>query len=62
VFEKFAGIIGPGVFALMIALTGSARSAILSVAAFFAVGAVLLALVNVEEGKRVARAAEAEVA
>jgi len=62
VFEKFAGIIGPGVFALMIALTGSARSAILSVAAFFAVGAVLLSLVNVEEGQRVARAAEAEVA
>lgn len=59
VFEKFAGIIGPGVFALMIALTGSARSAILSVAAFFAVGAVLLTLVNVEEGQRVAREAEA---
>jgi len=59
VFEKFAGIIGPGVFALMIALTGSARSAILSVAAFFVVGAALLALVNVEEGQRVAREAEA---
>ena len=58
VFEKFAGIAGPAVFALMIALTGSSRSAIISVAGFFVVGAALLALVNVEEGQRVAREAE----
>ncbi len=58
VFEKFAGIFGPGIFALMIALTGSARSAILSVVAFFVVGAALLTLVNVEEGRRIAREAE----
>ena len=59
VFEKFAGILGPLAFTIMIALTGSSRSAILSVIAFFLVGGVLLAFVNVEEGQRVAREAEA---
>lgn len=58
VFEKFAGIFGPGVFAVMIALTGSARSAILSIVVFFAAGALLLTLVNVEEGQHIAREAE----
>jgi UMF1 family MFS transporter len=58
VFEKFAGILGPATFAVMIALTGSARSAILSVVAFFLVGAALLTLVNVDEGRRAAREAE----
>jgi UMF1 family MFS transporter len=52
VFEKFAGIFGPLIFAGTIAATGSSRNAILSVIAFFAVGAALLALVNVEEGRR----------
>ena len=58
VFEKFAGILGPLVFALTIALTGSSRNAILSVIAFFAVGGALLWRVDVEEGQRAARAAE----
>ena len=58
VFEKFAGIMGPAVFALMVALTGSSRSAILSVIMFFVVGGALLFLVNVEEGQRTAREAE----
>ncbi|MBI4545079.1 MAG: MFS transporter [Gemmatimonadetes bacterium] len=62
VFEKFAGIFGPALFTLAIAFTGSSRSAILSVVGFFAAGAALLALVDVEEGQRVARAAEAAVA
>jgi UMF1 family MFS transporter len=52
VFEKFAGIFGPALFAVTVALTGSSRNAILSVIAFFVVGAVLLALVDVEEGQR----------
>ncbi len=60
VCEKFAGIFGPAVFALMIALTGSSRSAILSVISFFVVGAVLLCLVDVEKGQAVAREVEAE--
>ena len=62
IFEKFAGIFGPLIFAGTIAVTGSSRNAILSVIGFFGVGAALLALVNVEEGQRVARDVEAELA
>ncbi len=62
VFEKFAGIAGPAVFAVMIAVTGSSRGAVLSVLSFFAVGALLLLFVNVDEGRRAAREAEQAVA
>jgi len=61
VFEKFAGLFGPLLFDVVIGLTGSSRNAILSVIAFFALGAALLAFVDVEEGRRAARAAEAAV-
>jgi UMF1 family MFS transporter len=61
VFEKFAGILGPLVFSLVIAIGGSSRNAILSVIAFFVVGAALLSLVDVDAGQRAARAAEREV-
>jgi UMF1 family MFS transporter len=57
--EKFAGILGPAIFAATIALTGSSRNAIISVIAFFIVGAMLLGRVNEEEGVRAARAADA---
>ena len=60
VFEKFAGILGPLVFSLAIAVGGSSRNAILSVIAFFVVGGALLALVAVPAGQRAARAAERE--
>ena len=59
VFEKFAGIFGPAVFSLVLAATGSSRNAILAIVAFFAVGGILLAFVNVDEGQRRARAEEA---
>jgi UMF1 family MFS transporter len=55
VFEKFAGIFGPLIFAGTIATTGSSRNAILSVIGFFVVGGALLYLVNVEEGQRAAQ-------
>ena len=58
VFEKFAGIFGPLIFAGTIAATGSSRNAILSVILFFAVGAWLLARVDVADGQRIARAAD----
>ncbi|HVO84613.1 MAG TPA: MFS transporter [Syntrophobacteria bacterium] len=61
VFERFAGIIGPLLFASTAGATGSSRIAVLSVAAFFLAGSILLALVNVPEGERVAREAEREV-
>ncbi|MDQ3699146.1 MAG: MFS transporter [Gemmatimonadota bacterium] len=57
-FNKFAGIFGPLLFAGVIGATGSSRSAILSIIIFFIVGAIILSFVNVEEGERVARAAE----
>ena len=56
IFEKFAGIFGPLLFYLTIELTGSSRNAILSVILFFAVGALLLWKVDVEEGRRQAAA------
>ncbi len=56
VVEKFAGIFGPLVFAISGYATGSGRHAILSVIAFFAVGAVLLMMVDVEAGQREALA------
>jgi UMF1 family MFS transporter len=42
VTEKFAGILGPAIFAATIGFTGSSRGAILSVIAFFVAGAALL--------------------
>ncbi|APW60896.1 MFS transporter [Paludisphaera borealis] len=56
VVEKFAGIFGPAMFAVINMLSGSSRGAILGVIGFFAVGGLLLALVDVEEGQREARA------
>jgi MFS transporter, UMF1 family len=60
VSEKVAGILGPALFAVAIAVTGSSRVAILSVLVFFAAGAALLARVDVEAGRRAAEAADAE--
>jgi UMF1 family MFS transporter len=54
VFEKFAGIFGPLIFAGTIAATGSSRNAILSVIGFFVVGGWLLYSVDVDEGQRAA--------
>lgn len=61
VFEKFGGILGPLVFALAVGQSGSSRIAILWVIGFFVVGGVLLAFVNVPEGERQARTADAHV-
>ena len=62
VFERYAGILGPAVFAWVVQQTGTGRNAILSVGLFFIVGAIVLTFVDVEAGRRVARAAEAEAA
>lgn len=59
VIDKFAGLVGPLVFAGMIALTGSSRQAILSIVVFFILGGFLLARVDVAEGRRVAAEAQA---
>jgi UMF1 family MFS transporter len=59
VFSKFAGIFGPLLFALMIEISGSGRYGILSIIAFFFIGGGILALVDPEEGERVARESDA---
>jgi UMF1 family MFS transporter len=59
VFEKFAGIIGPALFAFMISATGSSRGAILGLDVFFVIGAAILLFVDVDEGRRAAREGEA---
>jgi UMF1 family MFS transporter len=57
VFEKFAGVAGPAVFAMSVTIFGSSRVAVLSVIGFFIVGALVLTRVNVEEGEAQAAAA-----
>jgi UMF1 family MFS transporter len=58
VFEKFAGIFGPLIFSLAIALTGSSRAAILSVILFFVAGGTVLLRVDVVAGQRTIREEE----
>ncbi len=52
VFEKFAGIAGPAIFAAAVTMTGSSRPAVLSVIAFFILGAAVLSRVDVAQGER----------
>jgi len=49
--EKAASILGPLTFTAAVLLTGSSRVAVLWLAAFFAVGAVLLSRVDVARGR-----------
>ena len=62
VFERYAGVMGSAVFSVVVSQTGSGRHAILAVLVFFIAGALLLTRVNVDAGRRTARAAEAELA
>jgi UMF1 family MFS transporter len=52
--EKFAGMLGPALFAAMVYVTGSSRAGILSIVLFFIAGGCLLWHVDVEEGRRAA--------
>ena len=51
VFTKFSAIWGPIIFATFRQVTGSSRPAVLSLVIFFAVGFVLLSLVDVEKAR-----------
>ena len=62
VFAKVAGIFGPLFFGLVIEATGSIQLAMLSVVVFFVAGGLILSRVDVEEGQRQARDAEARFA
>ncbi len=52
--SKFAGVFGPLVFGLLTHATGQSRLGIVSVVAFFLVGAAVLSRVNVEEAEMAA--------
>jgi len=56
VFEKFGQIFGPLVFAAAVTLTGSSRSAVISVILFFIAGAMVLSRVDVTAGEAQAAA------
>jgi UMF1 family MFS transporter len=62
VFERYAGVLGPAVFALVVSSSGQGRIAILAVLVFFIVGALLLTGVDVDAGRREARSGEREIA
>ena len=51
VFERYAGVLGPAIFAFVIERSGSGRSAILAVAVFFVIGAAILTFVDVDRGR-----------
>ncbi|PIY23653.1 MAG: MFS transporter [Deltaproteobacteria bacterium CG_4_10_14_3_um_filter_60_8] len=55
--NKFAAILGPLVFALLTDITGSTRTSILALAAFFIIGMLLLTRVDVARGRLAARQA-----
>jgi UMF1 family MFS transporter len=61
VSSKFAGIIGPLVFAVVGQLTGTSRLSIVSLIFFFVVGGLLLSRVDVEEGARAAAARDSQI-
>lgn len=62
VFERYAGVLGPAVFAIVVSYSGSGRNAILAVLLFFIGGAAMLLPVDVEAGRKAARRAEKELA
>ncbi len=60
--EKFAGILGPGMFAVLTFTTGSSDLAILGLSVFFLIGLAILSRVDVDAGRQRAREAEMLVA
>jgi UMF1 family MFS transporter len=56
VFEKFAGVAGPALFAASVTLFNSSRAAVLSVILFFVLGALVLTRVDVSAGEAQAQA------
>jgi UMF1 family MFS transporter len=58
VFERYASLLGPALFALM-SRFGYSREAILSLVVFFVAGMIILARVDLAAGQRAAVAADA---
>ena len=59
IMSKFSALIGPLVFFGAVQAFGSSRPAVLAIIVFFLAGGWLLRAVDVDEGRRVARAADA---
>lgn len=57
VAEKFAGVLGSGIFAVIVGMSGSGRQAVLSLVVFFIIGGALLAKVDAVKGRAQAIAA-----
>jgi UMF1 family MFS transporter len=53
--SKFAGIVGPLLFAVVGQITGSSRLSIVALIIFFIIGGFLLSRVDEQEGIRLAR-------
>ena len=60
VSAKFAGILGPLLFALVSQFMGSSRFSIVALLVFFIGGIMILSQVDIEEGQRVAREEDAK--
>jgi len=60
VAERFATVLGPLVFTVSVALTGSSRTAVLGILLFFVAGAWVLSLVDEDEGVRAAQQSTAD--
>ena len=58
VLERFSAVLGPLCFGLAIEWSGSRRAGVLPLIGFFVLGALLLACVDVEAGRRAARDSE----
>jgi UMF1 family MFS transporter len=58
VTDKIGGALGTFLFGTTVAVTGSVRGGVLTVLVFFLAGIALLTRVDVEAGRKVARAAE----
>ena len=56
--SRFAAIFGPLLFALITDISGNSRNAILGLGVFFIIGGILLLLVNVQRGRKLATAAD----
>ncbi|QDU69583.1 MFS transporter [Engelhardtia mirabilis] len=61
VLEKFAGVLGPAAFFLVVRQTDEPRLAILSVLPFFVVGGLILKRVDIEAGRAAAREADRDL-
>lgn len=59
IFEKFGGVVGPALFGVVAMMAGTSRLAIVALVVFFIAGIALLSRVDIDAGRRAARADDA---